>query len=414
MFRNNMNTLIKDVQLEGRTTNILIQDNVFKTIGEVSNVKIDKTIDAKNKAIIPAFYNLHCHAGMNILRGYCEDLPLFDWLQNIWKREAELKAEDIYNGTRLAILEMIKSGTVFFADMYWHHKEIVRAVNDMGVRCDVGVCYMDRLSQKEKDENDDFIKNFSKENNPLITVSPAPHAIYTCSEELYRHCYELAKENSGFMQTHLAETISEVNDCEKNTRLNPVQYLNSLGVLDDKTIVAHCVHFTEKDAEIFAEKQSVAVHNPCSNMKLASGVFKIGLMKEKNVRMTLGTDGCSSNNNLSMIEEMKFASLLAKVSNQKPDILTAEQIFEMATINGAKAYNINAGKIKEGMLADCILVDLNNERMTPNYNTIYNIVYSADSSSIDTVICNGRVLMENHHVENEEEVIEIAKKYAKK
>ncbi|MDY6402809.1 MAG: amidohydrolase family protein, partial [Bacteroidales bacterium] len=169
----------------------------------------------------------------------------------------------------------------------------------------------------------------------------------------------------------------------------------------------------EKDAEIFAKQGAVAVHNPCSNMKLSSGVFNMPLMKEKKCNITLGTDGCSSNNNLSMIEEMKFACLLSKVTFQKADALSAKEVYKIATINGAKAYNINAGEIKEGMLADFILVDLDNERLQPLHNIIYNIVYSADSSCVDTVVCNGKVLMQNRKVENEEEIIEIAKRYAK-
>lgn len=411
-----MNILIKNVVLGDKKTDILIEGNKFSKIGNIpNNIHIDNQINGEGKAILPGFYNLHCHAGMNILRGYCEDLPLFEWLQNIWKREAELTAEDIYNGTRLAVLEMIKSGTVFFADMYWFHKDIVRAVDEMGIRCDVGVCFMDRLSQKEREENFQYIKDFSKENHSRITVSPAPHAIYTCSKELYQECFASAMDNGVYMQTHLSETQTEVEDCKKaNNGLTPVEYLNSLGVLNDKTIAAHCVHFTEQDAEIFAKTQSVAVHNPCSNMKLSSGIFNMPMMKEKCVNIALGTDGCSSNNNLSMIEEMKFATLLAKVGFMQADALTAHEVYKMATINGAKAYNLNAGEIKEGMLADCILVNLSNERMTPNYDTIYNMVYSADSACVDTLICDGNILMENHYVQGEEEIIEKAQYYANK
>lgn len=410
-----MSILIKNVLLDNKRVDIFIENNKFTKIDKhIDDIQTDKTIDGNNKVILPGFYNLHCHAGMNLLRGYCEDLPLFSWLQKIWQKEATLTAEDIYNGTRLAILEMIKSGTVFFADMYWFHKEIVRAVEEMGIRADVGVCFMDRLSEKERDENFEFISDFAKQKHTRITVSPAPHAIYTCSKELYKECYKSAMDNVVFLQTHLAETETEYNDCIKNNNLTPVEYLDSMGVLNDRTIAAHSVYFTEKDAELFASKQSVAVHNPCSNMKLSSGIFNMPMMKQKGVRVALGTDGCSSNNNLSMIEEMKFATLLSKVGYMKADALTAQEIYNIATFEGATAYNINAGKIEEGRLADCILVDLNNERMTPNYNTVFNMVYSADSSCIDTLICDGRVLMENHHVENEEEIIEIAQKYAKK
>src|SRR5574344_1504280 len=176
-----MNILIKDILLYDKTLDALIEDNKFKTIGKVdtTKTKIDKAINGKNKAILPAFYNLHCHAAMNILRGFCEDLPLFEWLQNIWKKEDTLKGEDIYNGTRLAILEMIKSGTVFFADMYWFHKDVIRAAKDMGIRADVGLTFMNKLDRKTIDEELDFLNNYDKSKENIVKVSPTPHAIYT-------------------------------------------------------------------------------------------------------------------------------------------------------------------------------------------------------------------------------------------
>lgn len=409
-----MKILIKDILLNDNITDVLIEGDSIKIIGSHLSVKdFDEVIEGKNKAILPAFYNLHCHAAMNLLRGYSEDLPLFDWLQKIWAKEATLSAEDIYNGTRLAILEMIKSGTVFFADMYWYHESIVQAVKDMGVRCNVGVCFMDRLGEQTIKKNIKFLENFDCSSS-LITVAAAPHAIYTCSGELYKKCKDVAKANGLYFQTHLSETTQEVEDCKKEHNMTPTEYLDSLGVLDEQSILAHCVHLTETDAKILADKGSVAIHNPCSNMKLSSGSMNIEILKKYGVKIALGTDGCSSNNNLSMMEEMKFAVLMAKLKTGKADSLTAKEVFDMATINGAKAYNINVGKIQEGMKADCLLIDLTNERMTPNYNTLYNIVYSADSSCIDTVICNGKILMRNRYVEDEESIILTAMRYNEK
>ncbi len=409
-----MKILIKNILHDGEVKDVLIENNFFKKIGlSNQNIQVDKVIDGEDKVILPAFYNLHTHAAMNLLRGYSEDLPLFDWLNRIWKKEDTLTEKDIYNGTLLAILEMIHSGTVFFADMYWHHPSVIQAVKDMGIRADVGLTFMDKIGEEKIRENIRFLENFS-DSSQRITVSPAPHAIYTCSSNIYKLCKDVARANGLYMQTHLSETSNEVDNCLKEHSMTPVQYLDALGVLDEKTIAAHLVHLTEGDARILSSTKTVVVHNPCSNMKLASGVIDIELIKRNNITLTLGTDGCSSNNNLSMIEEMKFASLLAKVHSRKADVITAQEIYDAATINGAKAYGINAGKIEEGMLADCILVDLNNERMQPNYNTIYNMVYSADSACIDTLICNGDILMENHHVKNEEDIIAIAKKYNEK
>lgn len=412
-----MAILIKNIQLNNNTTDILIEGNKFSQIGNIdtNTVKVDKTINGTNMALLPAFYNLHCHAAMCLLRGFCEDLPLNPWLQNIWKQEAKLTGEDIYNGTRLAILEMIKSGTVFFADMYWFEQDILRACEQMGIRCNIGITFMDSLGSKTIDNKLALLDDYAKYDSELINFSVAPHAIYTCSEKLYKRCFESATKNNLFLQTHLSETKTEVEECKKKYQgLTPIEYLNKLGILNNKTIAAHCIHITPNDASILAKKEVIAVYNPCSNMKLSSGTFNMPLAKASGMKIALGTDGCSSNNNLSMIEEMKIATLLSKVTFNKADTLTAKEVFEMATLNGATFSELNAGKIEKGTFADCILVNLDNERLTPSWNLIHNMVYSADSSCIDTVICAGKILMENHHINNEEEIIAKAQKFLNK
>lgn len=406
-----MKILIKNVYLYNKTVDILIKDNLINKISDTIEDKEAEVFDATNLAVLPAFYNMHAHSSMSLLRGFCEDLPLFDWLNNIWKREATLSAEDIYNGTRLAILEMIKSGTVFFADMYWHHSEIIRAVEEMGIRANVGICFMNSLGRKTIEENFDFAKNPTITKPSLVNISIAPHAIYTCDKDLYKECYSFAKDNDLIFHTHLSETQKEVADSLKENGLRPVEYLNSLGVLDNKTLLAHCVHLSEKEAEILSQTRSTLVHNPCSNMKLASGVFDSRQAKKYNCNIALGTDGNSSNNNLSMIEEMKIASLLAKVHYLDSEEGNSNQVFQWATKNGAEAVGINAGEIKEGKLADIVFVNLNDEKMIPNYNTISNLIYSADTKCIDSLMCNGKFLMKHQYVEGEEEIIEIAQRY---
>ena len=406
-----MKILIKQVLLQDKIVDILIKDNLISEISTTINDSEAEVFDAKDLAVVPPFYNMHTHSSMSLLRGYCEDLPLFDWLNNIWKREAELTSEDIYNGTRLAILEMIKSGTVFFADMYWHHASIIKACQEMGIRASIGVCFMNNLGKETIEENFNFAKQFSKTNNSLVSVAIAPHAIYTCDTQLYKECYEFAKENNLYFHTHLSETQKEVEDSIKQYGMPPVEYLNSIGVLDNKTILAHCVHLSEKEAEIISQNKSIIAHNPCSNMKLASGVFDSRQAMKHNCIITLGTDGNSSNNSLSMIEEMKFASLLAKVHYQDSEAGNSDEVFKWATINGAKAMGINAGEICEGKEADLLFIKLNDEKMQPNYNTISNIIYSSDTKCIDSVMCNGKFLMKRGKVEGEEEIIEIAKRY---
>ncbi|MBO6117051.1 MAG: amidohydrolase [Bacteroidales bacterium] len=412
-----MSVLIKNVLLENSKTDVLIEGKKFSRIGNIDSlsVKADRIIDGTDLALLPAFYNLHTHAAMCLLRGFCEDLPLMPWLETIWKKEAVMTGEDIYDGTRLAVLEMIRSGTVFFADMYWFHQDVLRAVEEMGIRCNIGVTFMDNLGEKTIQDNFSFLDQYSKYGNDLITFAPAPHAIYTCSGDLYKRCFENAEKNNLFMQTHLAETVTETEDCKKaHQGMTPVEYLDSLGVLSDRVIAAHCVHLTPNDAKILSQRQVTAVHNPCSNMKLSSGVFNMPLAKANGMKIALGTDGCSSNNNLSMMEEMKTAALLAKVRFDSTEVLSAKEVYDMATVNGAAAYGLNAGRIAEGADADCILVDMTNERLTPSWNLIYNMVYSADSSCIDTVISAGKILMEHRHVNNEEEIIAKARKFIDK
>ncbi len=406
-----MKTLIKDVLLHDKKVDILIKDNLIDKISTNIQDSEAEIFDARDLAVIPPFYNMHTHSSMTLLRGYCEDKPLFEWLNNIWKKEAELSSEDIYNGTRLAILEMIKSGTVFFADMYWHHQSIIKACHEMGIRANIGICFMNNLGKETIKENFDFAKQFSKTNDSLVNLSIAPHAIYTCDAQLYKDCYTFAKENNLYFHTHLSETKTEVEDCIKQNGIPPVDYLNNIGVLDDKTILAHCVHLTDKEAEIISQNKSIIAHNPCSNMKLASGIFDSRQAMKHNCIITLGTDGCSSNNNLSMIEEMKMASLLAKVHYQDSEAGGADEVFSWATKNPARAMGINAGEIAQGKEADLLFVKLNDEKLLPNYNIISNIVYSADSKTVDSVMCNGKFLMKHGYVEGEEEIIEIAKTY---
>lgn len=407
-----MNTiLIKNISLKNRIVDILIEGNTFKQIEPNIEAKADKIIDGRDRAIIQPFYNLHTHTSMTLLRGYGDDMRLFQWLSEyIWPQEAKLTPEDIYDGTRLAIVEMIRSGTIFFLDMYWHHESIIRAVEEMKVRANIGVTFIEDRGKKEIEENIKFIRNF-KPSSELINISVAPHAIYTCGKDLYQELHNLSVEKNIKLNTHLSETAKEVRDCKKaNNGLTPVEYLDSIGVLDENTIAAHCVHLTETDADILGDRGVTLVHNPCSNMKLASGAFNVPLVNKYDCRVCLGTDGTSSNNNLSMQEEMKFAALLAKVSYNDSSLLSANQVFAWATKNGAEAMGINAGKIKEGKLADCLIIDLNNDRLIPNHNLISNWVYSADSRCIETVICNGNILMENHIIPNEEEILNKAKR----
>lgn len=400
--------LIRDVELDGQKVDVCIKGNRFAAIGSSLQVDVDTIIDGRGKAILPPFYNCHTHAGMTLLRGYADDLELFTWLsEHIWPMEAKLKAEDVYAGARLACLEMIKSGTVFFADMYWHDKQTLAAVEEMGMRAALGQVILDIADEGKAAEQREHARLFLQETSSAGRIVPSicPHAIYTVTEEGLAWCADIRQQYDAFLHIHIAETQQEVDNCIKQHGMSPVAYLDILGCLGKKTIGAHGVHLSRADMELLALRKVKIVHNPVSNMKLASGAPKLDELFAHGVDVCLGTDGCSSNNNLDMGEEMKFAALLAKHQRADPAVCTAHQAFDLATVAGAQAFGIDAGRIEEGKLADCMLVDLGNSRLVPGYNLISNMVYSADSSCIDTVICDGRVLMLEKKVDGEEEII---------
>lgn len=410
------NILLRSVLLKGSKCDILIEGNKFAKIGErlsADDYPNAEVVDCENFAIVPAFYNGHCHAAMTLLRGYADDMPLMKWLQEyIWPFEAKMQPRDIEIGTRLAILEMIKSGTVFFSDMYWHREQTIKVVEEMGIRATIGVTIAENIDTPERiEENFRFLSG--GHGSERVKIAPMPHAIYTVGEKLFRRCAETAQSEGMILHTHLSETQTEVADCLKNYGCTPVELLDRWGVLDSNFVGAHCVHLSDNDMALMAKSGSTAILNLCSNLKLGSGIPQITKMMESGIRLGLGTDGASSNNNLDMHEEMKLASLLAKAGG-RAEALTADEAVGMATANVARAYGFKAGVIAEGYLADALLVDLKNERLVPNHNFISNWVYAADSSSVDSVICNGRFVMRGRHIDGEEEIMLEAEKCAKR
>lgn len=388
--------LIKEVLLNGRTTDILIDNGRFKSLCAAAGTKADQTLDASGMAILPPFYNTHTHAAMSLLRGYADDMPLQKWLNDyIWPFENGMKASDIREGSRLAVREMIKTGTVFFSDMYFDIEETIAVVQEYGIRAAIGVTFVESHSKSQQEAKLDMLRGWSDPTGGLVTLTVAPHAIYTVGPDLLVRCAETARELGLKLHIHLSETRQEVDDCKRDHGTTPVRYLDSLGFLGPDVVAAHVVHMDEEEAAILAERGVTISHCPCSNMKLASGIFPYKLLREAGCRITLGTDGDSSNNNLDMREEMKFAALLAKVSSGDPETMPAEEALEMASRNGAEAFGIDAGEIAEGREADALLVRLDDERMQPLHNLVSNWVYSAGSSCIDTVICRGRVIMQN-------------------
>ena len=391
--------LIKDVRLDDRITDILIADGRFKSLEAPAGTVADKVIDASGMAILPPFYNTHTHAAMTLLRGYADDMPLHKWLQEyIWPYEDKLTPQDIREGSRLAVREMIKTGTVFFSDMYFDIEETVDVVRESGMRAAIGVTFVESHSKSQQAEKLELLKHWTDPTGGRITLTVAPHAVYTVGPDLLVRCADTARSLGLKLHIHLCETRKEVDDCLAEHGMTPVRYLDSLGFLGPDVIAAHVVHVDPEEAAILAERSVTISHCPCSNLKLASGFFPYKLLKEAGCRITLGTDGASSNNNLDMREEMKFAALVSKACSGNPEVMPAAEAMDMACRQGAEAVGINAGVIAEGKLADAILVDLSDVRMQPCHHLLSNWVYAAGSSCIDTVICDGNILMEHHEL----------------
>ena len=389
--------LIKNTLLDGKTTDILVVDGRFASLSAPAGTVADETLDASGTAILPPFYNTHTHAAMSLLRGYADDMPLHKWLNDyIWPYENKMTAADIREGSRLAIREMIQTGTVFFSDMYFEIDETIAAVQEFGIRAAIGVTFVEAHSKSQQAEKLAMLRNWVDPTGGLITLTVAPHAVYTVGPDLLVQCAETARSLGMKIHIHLSETQTEVSDCVRDHGTTPVRYLDSLGFLGPDVIAAHVVHVDEEEADILARRGVTVAHCPCSNMKLASGVFPYKRLRDAGCRIALGTDGDSSNNNLDMREEMKFAALLAKVSSGDPEVMPADEALALATRCGAEAFGIDAGVIREGKLADALLVRLDDVQMQPCHNLVSNWVYAAGSHCIDTVLCNGKIVMTRH------------------
>ena len=345
--------LLKNAWLDGACKNVLIEDCRFKTIGAPDGTPADEVIDASGKALLPPFYNTHTHAAMSLLRGYADDMPLQRWLTDyIWPFENKMTAADIREGSLLAAREMITTGTVFFSDMYFDIDETIQVVQETGMRAAIGVTFVESHTKSQQYEKLETLRHWVDPTGGLITLTVAPHAVYTVGPDLLVRCAEVARELGMKLHIHLSETRREVDDCIREHSMTPVRYLDKLGVLGDNVIAAHVVHVDEEEAAILAARGVTISHCPCSNMKLASGVFPYKMLHKAGCRITLGTDGDSSNNNLDMREEMKFAALQAKSSSGDPETMPADEALAMATRAGAEAFGIDAGVIAEGKLAD--------------------------------------------------------------
>ncbi|MGN7611522.1 amidohydrolase family protein [Magnetococcales bacterium HHB-1] len=386
---------------------------IEKRIPVIDNTE---TLDAEKKALVPGLVNGHTHAAMTLFRGFGDDMPLMQWLKTrIWPAEAKLTEEDVYWGTKLACLEMIRSGTVTFQDMYWHFHGMAQAVEEMGLRAGVGAVMVDvageeqaKKCKKEAEEQFQSLKKYS----PRISFTLTPHAIYTVSESSLRWVAEFADAHDLLVHIHLSETEFEVNECLKNHQLRPAFYLDKLGLLREKSLLAHGVHLNDDELDLIAEKGSILVTNPVSNQKLAvGGVFPYPKAKARHIPMALGTDGAASNNGLDLFQELKAFALIQKHENNDPTTLPAQEAWDIAT--GAKAPQLtNAGRIAVGAEADCLILDRHALEIWPEHDFISNIVYAATGHVVDSTIVDGKVLMKNRQIDGIEQILEEAARRA--
>jgi 5-methylthioadenosine/S-adenosylhomocysteine deaminase len=416
IFLKNYPLLITNVKVDGHASDIGIDQNgTIAAIGEHARLQYkgeaEFIIDGDGAIALPGLVNTHTHSAMTLLRGYADDMFLQEWLsQKIWPLEAHLTGDDVYHGTRLACLEMIKTGTTAFKDMYFFMGDACRAVEEMGIRAVLAHGFIDLFDAEKREREikatEEFCAQVRHLDNPRIRAAVGPHAVYTVSPESLTWLAGYSSENKIGIHIHLSETEKEVSDCVAQNGMRPPALLDSCGILTPRTVAAHCCWLNKTECRLFAKRGVHVSHNPTSNMKLATNrAMPYHWLKEAGVNVCLGTDGCASNNNLDMFEEMKAAALLQKFYWNNPTLLPAPEALLMATAAGSRALGFGSGTLAAGAPADIILVSADSACNVPIHNPTSNIVYSCSGPSVKTVLCSGKVLMLERTVPHEKEIL---------
>lgn len=364
----------------------------------------DTVISGKDRLVLPGLINAHTHLAMTLLRGYADDLPLMEWLQEkIWPLEARLTPEEIYWGSVLGLAEMIRSGTTCFADMYFAMDRVAEAVEESGLRALLSYGIIapepgDKLDRELKIAQE-FVERFHNRADGRVRAAVSPHAPYTCHPRVWERAVELAREHDLLVHTHLSETRTEVEEARKRWGKTPVQYLKDLGVFEVPVLAAHCVHLTDEDIEILKDHEVYPVHNPTSNLKLASGVAPVWRLLREGIPVALGTDGTASNNDLDMIEEIRLAALLQKGILQEATALPALEALQLGTVYGARALRWDGiGTIAEGNRADLVILETTGPHWVPAYDPVSQVVYAAKAADVCTVIVEGQLVMKDREL----------------
>lgn len=358
-----------------------------------------RKIDCLGKILMPGLINTHTHVAMTLQRGMGDDVELMPWLNNIvWPFEARQSDDDIEAGARLGIAEMLLGGTTTFMDMYWSESSVAKAVEELGIRAVLGESCLEGMMESYEQKLTKVLEHAAKCDR--ITAIVAPHAPYTCPPAVLDRCRELAEQHNLMTHIHLAETRDEVKTINELYGLTPTQYLDKFGFLTDSTILAHSIYLTEEDIELIKLRGCSIAHNPQCNMKISSGVAPLPALLKAGVRVTIGTDGVCSNNDLDMWDEMRTASLLHKLTSGSPTVLPAYEILKMSTIEAAKAIGRQGelGIIAEGALADIVVLNTNRIHYRPHHDLISSIIYCGKAADIEYVMVDGKLLVEEYQL----------------
>jgi 5-methylthioadenosine/S-adenosylhomocysteine deaminase len=407
---------------------IVVKGDTIVAVGPRSELEAkyvaSQTVDARGKLLLPGFINGHTHVPMTLFRGLHDDVTLNDWLYKyIFPAEAKNVNEEFVRwGTRLAAAEQIRGGVTTFADMYYFEDAVAEETKSAGMRGVLGETFIDFPAPDNKSEaemlgyTEKFLKKW--QGDPLIHAAVAPHSIYTCSQKTLQDAAALARKYQAPILIHTGEMKKEWDDSERQNGMSPVQYLNKIGILGPDVVSAHCIYVDEADQKTLAQRQVGCVHNPSSNMMLASGVAPVAAMRTAGVAVGLGTDGpAGSNNDLDLMEEMDLAAKLAKITKMDPLALNAKAVVEMATIEGARALHMEKeiGSLEAGKKADFIIISLDEPNAVPMYDLYAQLAYALKGSDVETVVIGGRVVMRDRKLltVKEEEVMAKAREYKK-
>ncbi|HET9593675.1 MAG TPA: amidohydrolase [Solirubrobacterales bacterium] len=410
-----MTLAVTDALLDGERVGVRCEDGVIAARGvDVAAQAGDEVIDAGGAHLVPPLVNGHTHAAMTLFRGSGGDLPLMPWLEErIWPVEAKLDADDVYWGARLACAEMIRSGTTRFWDMYWQPEATARAVEEAGIRAAIGAPLFDATGSFEelRDSAHRSLETLSQF-GPLVTPALAPHAIYTVSERSLRWIGELSAERGLPVQIHLSETEKEVQDCIAAHGERPAHYLDRLGLLSERTVLAHGVWLDPEELALVAARGATVVSNPAANMKLAvGGVFPYPAAKAAGVHIGLGTDGAGSNDSLDLLADLKLFALAQKHAAADPTAIEAAEAWAVAT--GARAPRLGATPLEPGAPADFLLLRPDAPELGIGDLTS-DLVYAATGAAVDTTVAAGKVLMRGGEIEGLDEIVAKAAERARR